>query len=195
MKLESSVFNEGDAIPVLYTKEGDNISPPLQWKDVPEGTESFALTLQDVDAQTGIVTHWLLYNLPAIMRALDREVPEGGRYGSQAMQGLNDFGRMGYTGPVPTQNERRYIFRLYALDTLITLNEPADAPNFLETARPHILAQSELGCVYAKKKPGDVPSELRRARAQEDAYDLSVHRNRQQPEESVPEAEKQHAAL
>ena len=183
MKLSSPVFENGQSIPALFTHDGDNISPPLHWSDAPKGTQSFAMIVEDPDAPSGVFTHWVIYNLPPVMQALDREVPEGGRYGSQAFQGMNDFHRIGYGGPQPPQGEHRYFFTLYALDTVLNLQQGVSKNKLLKAMEGHILDKAELMGRYEKQDQPDIARELAEEREHEDAYDLSVHDNKLQPED------------
>src|SRR5262245_37190405 len=103
MKIDitSSVFKEGDTIPKLYTGEDRDVSPPLQWSEAPAGTKSLALLCEDPDAPRGLWVHWVLFNLPADQRNLDAAVPAKDTLPSGARQGKNDFGAIGYGGPMP----------------------------------------------------------------------------------------------
>lgn len=184
MRLQSPAFNDGAVIPALFTHDGDNISPPLHWSDAPGGTASFAIIMEDPDAPSGPFTHWVIYNLPSLMQALDREVPEGGRYGSQAFQGINDFGDMGYGGPRPPHGaEHRYIFNLYALDDLVPLEQGALKDTLVKAMEGHVLAQTRLTGLYATHSKADIDKELSEDHEFEDAYDLVARRDITQPED------------
>ncbi len=145
-KLFSDACFSGDMIPIRYTCEGRNLSPPLTWGDPPEGTQSFALICDDPDAPSGDWVHWLLYDLPAQVRGLpqgielDPELPDGSR------QGRNGSGRLGYTGPCPPpgRGPHRYFFTLYALDARLGLPPAATKAELLRAMEGHILAQAEL---------------------------------------------------
>src|SRR5437762_6437024 len=111
LELTSTAFKEGDTIPKQYTGDGTNAPPPLKWADPPAGTKSFALICEDPDAPRGTFTHWVMWNLPAEARELGEGAPPGG-----AIQGKNDFGKIGYGGPAPPPGKpHRYVFRLDAL--------------------------------------------------------------------------------
>lgn len=152
--LTSSAFNDGDSIPSRYSCEGDDISPPLSWQDVPANTESLVLIIDDPDApdpQAPKMTwvHWVLYNIPPDVSELPEHiskttVPPG------AEQGLNDWKRIGYGGPCPPIGRHRYFHKLYALDTTLQLQSPSKAD--VEAAmNNHIIAQTELMGTYQKK--------------------------------------------
>jgi Raf kinase inhibitor-like YbhB/YbcL family protein len=155
MEMSSTAFGPDAAIPTRYTCEGDDVSPPLQWRGVPIGTKSLALIVDDPDAPDPRApkmtwVHWVLANLPADSDGL----PEG--VASQALpegtvEGLNDWKRTGYGGPCPPIGRHRYFHKLYALDTVLSgLKRPTKAQ--LEAAiRGHVLAQTELVGTYEKK--------------------------------------------
>jgi Raf kinase inhibitor-like YbhB/YbcL family protein len=112
--LTSPAFHAGGMIPRLYTCDGRNISPPLRWSAPPRGTRSLALLVVDPDAPSGTFTHWIAYDLAPAKRSL----PANAR---PAFEGVNDAGRIGYTGPCPPSGTHRYVFRLYALATSLQL--------------------------------------------------------------------------
>jgi Raf kinase inhibitor-like YbhB/YbcL family protein len=115
LALTVEAFADGGAIPDRFTCEGENISPSLSWVGEPEGTQSFALILDDPDAPAGTWNHWLLWDIPRGVHAL----PEGYRPSHPVHSGTNDFRDVGYGGPCPPKRHgaHRYFFRLYALDT------------------------------------------------------------------------------
>jgi Raf kinase inhibitor-like YbhB/YbcL family protein len=108
-------FDEGGLIPQRYTGEGEDVAPAVEWEDLPNGTRSLALIVDDPDAPAGTWTHWLLWDIPATEHGL----AEGWQPGFTGTSGVNDFGKEGYGGPMPPQGHgpHRYYFRLYALDT------------------------------------------------------------------------------
>ena len=150
-ELTSTAFAPGEPIPRKYTCDGEDISPPLQWSDPPQGTQSFALINDDPDAPVGTWVHWVLYNLPAKARALpeaippDAELPDGSRHGE------NSWRRMGYGGPCPPSGTHRYFFKLYALDTMLDLAAGASKEQLLQAMEGHILAQTEVMGVYTRQ--------------------------------------------
>jgi Raf kinase inhibitor-like YbhB/YbcL family protein len=153
LKIESSAFAEGETIPTKYTCEGDDVSPPLQWSNVPAGTKSLALIVDDPDAPDPKApkrtwVHWVLYEIPADATSL----PEGASpLPAGTRDGINDWDRTGYGGPCPPIGRHRYFFKLYALDAALgDLSEPTKAE--LEQAMTgHVLAQTELIGTYKKK--------------------------------------------
>ena len=103
--ITTTAFEEGAFFPVQHTCDGDNTSPPLRWDDVPKGAVSFALILEDPDAPGGVFTHWIVYNLPADCRELEKIIPIEKNLGNGAIQGKNDFGKYGYGGPCPPKGD------------------------------------------------------------------------------------------
>ena len=156
MRLTSTAFGHGAAIPAPYTCEGKDVSPPLAWSGVPAGAKSLALIVDDPDAPDPAAprmtwVHWVLYDIPPAATGLaegiaPRELPEGTR------EGLNDWRRSGYGGPCPPIGRHRYFFKLYALDTVLPdLVRPTKA--MLEKAmKGHILEQAELMGSYQKRR-------------------------------------------
>ena len=152
--LTSAAFVHQGAIPPKYTCEGDDVSPPLNWINLPPGTKSLALIVDDPDAPDPAApkmtwVHWVLYNLSPSENGL----PEGASVlpaGTQ--QGLNDWQRTGYGGPCPPIGRHRYFHKLYALDTVLPhLGRPTKT--MLEQAmKGHILGQAELVGTYQKRR-------------------------------------------
>ena len=152
MHILSSVFGHDEEIPRRYTCDDADVSPPLAWDGVPEGTRSLALIVDDPDAPDPAApkmtwVHWVLYNLPPDTRALAeavRTLPEG------TLEGFNDWQRTGYGGPCPPVGRHRYFFKLYALDTLLPdLDVPKKTA--LEAAmQGHVLAQADLVGTYQR---------------------------------------------
>lgn len=144
LNLKSSAFENEGQIPSKYACDGDNISPPLSWNKGPSGTKSFALIVEDPDAPVGVVTHWVLYNIPAdVTSSLEGAPPKG------ALQGLNHYGKSQYRGPCPPSGTHRYFFRLYALDTLLKLPAGSTKEQVLNEIKSHIIGKSELMGTYS----------------------------------------------
>lgn len=152
MKLESPVFQPMGEIPQKYTCEGQDISPPLAWRNLPEETKSLALIVDDPDAPDPKApkmtwVHWVLFDIPPLASGL----PEGGKsLPAGTVEGLNDWKRASYGGPCPPIGRHRYFHKLYALDARLELKQPAKAE--LEAAmKGHILGKAELVGTYQKK--------------------------------------------
>ena len=150
--LTSPAFAEGQAIAAVYTCEGRDVSPPLAWTDPPAGTKSFALISDDPDAPGKTWVHWVLYNLPPSVRALPEAVPPDRELADGTRQGMTDFGRIGYGGPCPPSGTHRYLFKLYALDVLLTLPPGATKPQLEEAMEGHLLAEAHLMGTYRRFK-------------------------------------------
>jgi Raf kinase inhibitor-like YbhB/YbcL family protein len=141
MKLASDAFNPQGFIPSKYTCDGDDISPALTWDEVPTGTQSIALIVDDPDAPRQTFVHWVVYDLPATVRQLPEQMTSQKLGG---VQGKNDFGKLGYGGPCPPSGTHRYFFKLYALDKQLGLAAGATKDQVLAAMEGHILAQAEL---------------------------------------------------
>lgn len=153
MHLTSAAFKEGETIPARHTADGPNRSPPLAWSGVPEGTRSLVLICDDPDAPRGTWVHWVLYNLPAEVRALPEGVPPDPILPSGARQGSNDFGTIGYGGPSPPPGKpHRYFFKLYALDTELNLKEGASKQQVESAMQGHIKTQAQLMGRYGRRR-------------------------------------------
>ncbi|MBO0797303.1 MAG: YbhB/YbcL family Raf kinase inhibitor-like protein [Blastocatellia bacterium] len=148
MVVTSGAFHEGEAIPIRYTCDGDDLSPPLRWSDIPPNTKSIALICEDPDAPSGAFTHWVLYNLPPAVTELPESVPAEERLANGAIQGRNDFKRIGYGGPCPPPGDgaHRYFFKLYALDTELQIQG-----DIVPAMAGHILATGNLMGKYQRK--------------------------------------------
>ena len=149
--LSSTTFKEGDKIPVNYTCDGHDISPALIWDEPPEQTESFALIVDDPDAPGGVFTHWILFNIPIDVHQLGEGVPTHEQLENGALQGKNDFGRIGYGGPCPPKGStHRYRFTIYALDQHLNEKASASRKQVLDAMQRHILAQGQLTGTYQR---------------------------------------------
>jgi len=150
IKITSSAFEDGGLIPAKYTCDGADVSPPLQWEAVPEGTKSIALICDDPDAPMGTWVHWVLFNLPSDAKELAENIPAEETLPNGAKQGVNDFGRIGYGGPCPPGGTHRYFFKIYALDTEVGLEAGADKRQLLKAMEGHILEQGQLVGKYKR---------------------------------------------
>ncbi len=151
IQLTSAAFSEGQAIPRQYTGDDANVSPPLAWSGPPDSTQSFALICDDPDAPRGTWVHWVLFDLPADARGLEEDVPANATLASGARQGKNDFGKVGYGGPAPPRGKpHRYFFKLYALDTVLTLPAGATQAQVAAAMQGHVLAEGQLMGTYQR---------------------------------------------
>jgi Raf kinase inhibitor-like YbhB/YbcL family protein len=151
LRLSSPAFAEGGEIPARYGCRGADISPPLHFAGVPEGTRSLALLVEDPDAPSGLFVHWILYDMPPGLTGLPEGVPPVPEPGEGMRQGVNDFGRIGYGGPCPPDRPHRYFFRLFALDSVPELPPAASRAALLKAMRGHILAEARLMGIYPRR--------------------------------------------
>ncbi len=149
LSVTSPAFTADGGIPARYSCDGDDISPPISWGNVPEGTQSFALVCDDPDA-IGTWVHWVVFNIPADVAGLPEDVPDDGTLSNGALQGENSWSRIGYGGPCPPTGAHHYVFTVYALDTMLSLEAGASKTRVLDAAEGHILAMGELIVVYPK---------------------------------------------
>lgn len=150
IKLTSSAFKDGAMIPARYTCDGKDISPPLNWSEVPEGTQSFALICDDPDAPIGTWVHWVVYNIPDNVTAFPENVPPHKSVMCNILQGMTDFRRIGYGGPCPPRGTHRYYFKIYALDTMLNLPAGATKRELLRAMEGHILVEGQLMGRYGR---------------------------------------------
>ncbi len=151
MELKSQAFQPGGTIPARYTCDGPDVSPPLTWSDPPAGTKSFALVSDDPDAPGGTWVHWVIWNIPASARSLAENLPKKDSLPNGARQGTTDFRRIGYGGPCPPSGTHRYFFRLYALDTTLTLPATTTREDLERAMQGHVLAPAELMGKYRRR--------------------------------------------
>ena len=158
-----------EGIPVEYTGDGRNISPPLEWTPGPEGTKSYALIMDDPDGPGGTWVHWVLWNsrdlcLPAHVACQPQVDTAFGR----VSQGRNSFGRIGYAGPCPPTGTHRYFFKVYALDTELDLGPDATKRDLLAAMAGHVLDHGEMMVTYSRARAAAArmtPTEERVARS------------------------------
>ncbi|OGH20419.1 MAG: phosphatidylethanolamine-binding protein [Candidatus Levybacteria bacterium RIFCSPHIGHO2_02_FULL_37_13] len=145
MKILSSAFNHNKRIPAKYTCDGENISPPLQFLEVPESAKSLVLIVDDPDAPSKVWVHWVVYNInPQTSKVRENSVPEGG------VEGMTDFGKPGYGGACPPSGAHRYFFKLYALDTILDLPQSATKQMVEEKMQRNIIDRAELIGLYSR---------------------------------------------
>lgn len=148
MRLTSDAFGDCDYIPSEFTCDGENMTPPLEIHNVPEGTKSLALIMDDPDAPNGDFVHWLAWNIPADTREVDGDNP----FPLSSRCGITSFGKSGYGGPCPPKGEEhRYYFRLYALDTELDVFCSAKKHDLEKAIRGHVIETAELVGLYGRK--------------------------------------------
>lgn len=152
MRLTSPAFRQGEEIPVKYTCEGIDVSPPLEWTDVPPQTRSFALIVDDPDAPnpaapTSTWVHWVLCDLAPDCRSL----PENSARLAVGHVGLNDWNRTAWGGPCPPIGRHRYFFKLFALGCRLDLPRPTKH-ELVRAMAGHVLAEATLMGTYERRK-------------------------------------------
>jgi len=151
IQVTSPAFAPGGQIPIRYTCNGPNVSPELRWEQVPRETRSLALIMDDPDAPGRTWVHWVLFNLPPGTTRLDEDLSKGPKLSNGALQGTNDFDKIGYKGPCPPSGSHRYFVRIYALDQKLDLTSTATKDDVMLAMKDHVLAQGELMGTYQHK--------------------------------------------
>ncbi len=151
ISISSDAFGPNEPIPARFSCDGENLSPALSWGEAPEGTQSFALIVDDPDAPGGDFTHWVLFDLPVDADGLPEGVEAAERPEVGGVQGSNDFGNIGYGGPCPPPGgPHRYRFNLYALDGELGLEPGASKGLVVSAIQGRILAEGQLIGVYQR---------------------------------------------
>jgi Raf kinase inhibitor-like YbhB/YbcL family protein len=152
LKLESPAFQNGAPIPERYTKEGENISPPLRWTDPPAETKEFALIFEDLNAgKEEPFVHWLLYKIQHHVRQIEEGVlADNSGESAATVEGKNSFGEVAYGGPRPPSDDpaHHYVFRLYALDDELNVSVGLKRQDLLKVMKGHILGVAEFSGTY-----------------------------------------------
>jgi Raf kinase inhibitor-like YbhB/YbcL family protein len=152
LTLTSKAFAAGARIPARHTADGEDLSPALNWERAPADCRSFALVCDDPDAPlAGGWVHWVIFNIPSTATGLPEGLPRDPTLADGSTQGLTSWGRAGYNGPSPPRGKpHRYIFKLYALDTMLSLNSHAKESDLLAAMAGHILGETELTGLYGR---------------------------------------------
>ena len=155
LTIQSAAFAHGLPIPRLYSGQGKDVSPPLNWSGVPEATQELALIVDDPDAPSPEPwVHWVIYKIPPDTAGLAEGIPTDAELSSPAgaLQGPNTSGDIGYHGPMPPQGHgvHHYHFKLYALDAHLDLKSPTDKQALLAAMQGHVLAEAELIGTYQR---------------------------------------------
>ncbi|HEY9075418.1 MAG TPA: YbhB/YbcL family Raf kinase inhibitor-like protein [Anaerolineaceae bacterium] len=144
LALVSNSFTNGGLIPPQYTIDGENRSPLLRWSALPQGTRSLALIMEDPDAPRGTFVHWVIYNLPNTSRELPEAISKSPTIRDLATQGMNDFRKLGYDGPLPPPGKLHgYVFHLYALSLEPNLPPGLTAAQLREKMQNKILEEAQ----------------------------------------------------
>ena len=140
--ISSHAFENGGIIPSKYTCSGEDINPPLQVTEIPEGTKTLAIIVEDPDAPKGTFDHWLTWNIPPENPVEENRTP--------GISGTNGAGKTGYYGPCPPSGYHRYYFYVFALDSSLDLKAGANKKALKAAMEPHILAKGSLMGRYQK---------------------------------------------
>ena len=150
LSVSSSAFRDGETIPVKYTCDADNTSPDINWSNIPTGSKSLILIVDDPDAPSGTWVHWVLINIPVDRSGLPEGI-NGSDLSNIGVQGKNSSGKTGYTGPCPPKgNPHRYYFKVYALDTTLNLQTGVKKADVEKSMEGHIIAQGQLMGTYGR---------------------------------------------
>lgn len=148
-----SVFESQQSIPVKYTCDGENISPPLKFLNIPDQTISLVLIVDDPDAPMGTFDHWIVWNISPHVTELKEGAKELTKHSPPPIQGENGFGNIFYGGPCPPPGKpHRYYFKLFAIDKMLTLKEGSSKHEVETAIKGHVLAQAVLIGLYQRKK-------------------------------------------
>jgi Raf kinase inhibitor-like YbhB/YbcL family protein len=151
IRVMSPAFAEKETIPFEYTGFGANVSPEISWGSVPAGTASIAVIVSDPDAPAGTWYHWLIYDIPPGAGRLAMNIGTLPELEDGSRQGVNDFKKIGYFGPMPPRGAaHRYFFTVYALDVKLDIGPGADKKTVLEAMMGHVLAEGTLTGSYAR---------------------------------------------
>ncbi|HLH08776.1 MAG TPA: YbhB/YbcL family Raf kinase inhibitor-like protein [Terriglobales bacterium] len=151
LQVSTTSFPAEGTIPKRFTCSAEDVSPALTWTGVPPTTQSLALIVDDPDAPAGTWTHWLVYNLPAAVHELAENQPRSEQLPNGAVQGRNDFRKIGYNGPCPPSGKpHRYFFRVFAIDAKLDLKPGANRQPLDQAMQGHIVAQGEVMGKFAR---------------------------------------------
>jgi Raf kinase inhibitor-like YbhB/YbcL family protein len=150
LEITSGAFKEGQMIPKRYSAYGENVSPDINWSKPPIGTKYMAIICEDPDAVVGTYTHWLVFNIPYKAGGLPEGIPIREALPDGTIQGVNDSDTAGYYGPRPPFGNHRYYFKVYALDTRLSVGPDVTKEGLLKAMEGNILAEGSLMGRYAK---------------------------------------------
>lgn len=150
IEVRSDLFKDGEMLPLNSGFFKGNLSPSIMWSNLPPGTKSVTIICNDPDAPRGSWIHWTIYNIPPETNGLPEGVPPEEVLADGAVQGINDFGRVGWGGPAPPSGVHRYIFYLYALDKKLDPTPNAHAADISSAMMGHIIGRGQLTGRYAR---------------------------------------------
>lgn len=144
MKIESNVFANNGQIPVLYTCNGGGEQLPLQVSGVPKSALSLALIVDDPDAPSGDFVHWVIWNINPKTSVIENDNIPG------MIEGYTSLGKIGYIPPCPPSGTHHYNFKLYALDTVLSMPKSGAKADLLRAMEGHIIGNAVLVGLYGK---------------------------------------------
>lgn len=142
LSVTSPAFKDKDSIPAKYTCQGQNVNPPLAIGNIPEGTKSLVLIIEDPDAPGATFNHWVVWNIPPAGLIEENSAP--------GVQGSNSAGKTSYMGPCPPSGSHRYFFKTYALDTMLNIPPGSDKKVVEKAMKDHVLEEGTLVGMYEK---------------------------------------------
>ena len=151
LTVTSESFAHKSSLPIAYTCDGENVSPPLAWSGAPANTKSYTLICDDPDAPMGTWVHWVLFNISPEINNISENIDEN-RLGPSVKKGENSWGKTGFGGACPPSGTHRYFFRIYALNTILTIDGNPTKTELLDAMKGHVLAEGELIGTYARTK-------------------------------------------
>ncbi|WP_281950478.1 YbhB/YbcL family Raf kinase inhibitor-like protein [Nitrosophilus kaiyonis] len=150
MEIKSPAFENEGFIPAKYTCDGEDISIPLIFEDIPKEAKTLAIIMDDPDAPVGVFVHWVIYDIPAEINSLPEGIPNAPVLEYNIKQGVNDFGKIGYGGPCPPNGAHRYFIKVYALDKALNAEPGISKSNLLNLISGHVVDEAVLMGIYER---------------------------------------------
>lgn len=150
MRIFSPEFHSGNPIPSKYTCDGLDISFPLNWEKIPDGTRSLAIIMDDPDAPSMTWVHWVIYNIPPAQTGLPENVTREEVLPDGSLNGRNSANRSGYGGPCPPSGTHRYFVKLYALDCILDQKAGLSKDELLDAMEGHVLEETQMYGTYSR---------------------------------------------
>jgi Raf kinase inhibitor-like YbhB/YbcL family protein len=144
LTIYTPAFQPGGMIDPKYTCDGNRVNPPLQINNIPEGTQSLALIVEDPDAPSGTYDHWVVWNIEPTSQIEEKSNP--------GTSGNNSAGRTGYYPPCPPSGTHRYYFHVFAVDTMLDLSQGESKTKLQQAMKGHILAKGTIMGKYQRHK-------------------------------------------
>ena len=152
IKVTSPAFKEGEFIPKKFTCDGENLSPAIDWSEIPSSAKCLALICDDPDAPRGTWVHWVIFNIPVGTKGLPENFPHKSTLPDGSRQGINDSHEIGFDGPCPPGGVHRYFFKVYALDKPVNLESGATKAQLLRAMEGHVVGEGALMGRYKRQE-------------------------------------------